>query len=537
MSENNTKDTKKKQPDFSYEQYTKVIESLNQIVNNPDTTYDNKREKNVLYLKAYIEHIGKLPLAESKKSFHTFLTMISDDVYKRYGDEFTEKLFTCYSSDEGIIVSHDSQTPYEYFLYLFFLNQPVLSTLINQKVVVIDPLAKIITINQELLKTVSVDSFTYNSNIIDLIILRIYSFSKIESFYTSITGELMGINSSVVKFYKVMSLFALCYFKMDKKENFIGSLLLISGGVMRDLARCYLKTRNVFNENLSYHIGKKDQKPHRALFFPARVILERDCDYLKDHFLVLMRQFINIILFDSVISKENNESKYWDDFISHFNSFSDDSSKTEYNEDIEKTIPPNVKMFCFITFFLCDLIFFFITNFSKNEYDDKSKNIHFISDFEGFGDLLTFTLSFISSHVRNVFNFWNFAYQYKRVLDMQVEQTEYLLKSKFNAYGVCFIMLLMLTKQFDSTKIYLPMIESKKMYEKSFIELLLFILSKENETDEKYYVYYGEMCVSIAKTLKSHNIFNCDENIKEELKKGFEKAKIKEEIIKEIFSS
>ena len=86
MSESNTKDTKKKQPDFSYEQYTKVIESLNQIVNNPDTTYDNKREKNVLYLKAYIEHIGKLPLAESKKSFHTFLTMLSDDVYKRYGD-------------------------------------------------------------------------------------------------------------------------------------------------------------------------------------------------------------------------------------------------------------------------------------------------------------------------------------------------------------------------------------------------------------------------------------------------------------------
>ena len=174
---------------------------------------------------------------------------------------------------------------------------------------------------------------------------------------------------------------------------------------------------------------------------------------------------------------------------------------------------------------------------SKNEYDDKTKNIHFISDFEGFGDLLTFTLTFISSHVRNVFNFWNFAYQYKRVLDMQVEQTEYLLKSKFNAYGVCFIMLLMLTQQFDNSKIYLPMIESKKMYEKSFIELLLFILSKENETEEKYYVYYGEMCVSIAKTLKSHNIFNCDDSIKEELKKGFEKAKINEEIIKEIFSS
>ena len=120
---------------------------------------------------------------------------------------------------------------------------------------------------------------------------------------------------------------------------------------------------------------------------------------------------------------------------------------------------------------------------------------------------------------------------------MQVEQTEYLLKSKFNAYGVCFIMLLMLTQQFDNSKIYLPMIESKKMYEKSFIELLLFILSKENETEEKYYVYYGEMCVSIAKTLKSHNIFNCDDSIKEELKKGFEKAKINEEIIKEIFSS
>jgi hypothetical protein len=96
--------------------------------------------------------------------------------------------------------------------------------------------------------------------LVDCIIIKIYANCEIKMFYTSLSSFIVNTKSNVMLLFKAISLFSLCLWQFEKKENFIDSLIFIVGGVLRDLGRSYLKTKGILNENLSYHLCKKHVK-------------------------------------------------------------------------------------------------------------------------------------------------------------------------------------------------------------------------------------------------------------------------------------
>ena len=109
---------------FTLTKLSRVIQKLNTFIDNPDTTFDNKREKSILYFKAFLDYIKKTPFSkpDTLKIFYDFL-QLNNSFYSRYGDEFTEIFFSHYNeSDSHIEIQQNNNTlPFHvYFIHIFF---------------------------------------------------------------------------------------------------------------------------------------------------------------------------------------------------------------------------------------------------------------------------------------------------------------------------------------------------------------------------------------------------------------------------------
>lgn len=255
---------------FSIEKLNKSIKRLNKVVEIENNNLSEKDEmsikKSINYIKKYSEWI-KSSVDSEKIVFLKQLLNISSNSFKIHGDDLTESLWNLYDCKSFHIFSSDSSfTYYEFFVHLFFQNCKNIDILMKHGLFLINKENKKIDCHFsvdkyhkiecefkfELENTQSQEQAQKNF-LIDLVIFLILTNADIKGFYTSLSSFIITTNSSVMLLLKVISLFALCLWQLEKKENFVPSLIYTIAGVLRDHGRSYLKTKGVLNENLSYH--------------------------------------------------------------------------------------------------------------------------------------------------------------------------------------------------------------------------------------------------------------------------------------------
>ena len=398
--------------------------------------------------------------------------------------------------------------------------------MIDQEIIKLDLVTKKVQFSYEkFISKYPMESFKENdfNFLIDLLIFRIFPLTKIEGFYTTLSGLLIQDFRNVLKFFKIISLFGICLAQFDKREDFIGSLLFVAGGVLRDIARCYLKTKGVFNENLSYHKCTR-AKGHDTHFFPAKILLEKECDYFQSFGIKMFKNLIEIII-------ENRlKESYWDDYISMFNSISDKDE--DLNSDIESEMTKDIKMIHYLYLFISDFFFFFMSNFTTFEF--KENSLKFLSKFENVDEFVKLSLDLFCLKNHNFFNVWSFCNLNQRFLEIECEKTEYTIKDKYNTYGICLVFLTAFFRQYSKNS--LPLLVQNKVYAKTFNEVISFILKTENEAEYKFYPQYLDLCYGIAKIFNAYNYNKLiEENELSVMKTLFENGKLDENKIKEIF--
>ncbi len=522
---------------FTIIKLNNAIKKLNEVIDKNGKPFDDIKEKGTLYLKAYVNNLKnkKENIIESIKSFFN----LKQNFFNIYGEEFLEKLWELYDEDELNLNNFDlnnnnnnNKINYQkFFLNLFFLNSTFFNSLTLNNFCIFNNETNKLTFNIENINSLSL---TINTSI-DILTLYIYSHSKINTFYTQTSGFLLSFNNSVLKFYKIVALFSLMFFHLKNIENFVAGLLYIFGGILRDLGRCYLKTKGIYNENLSYNKCGNENKNHENHISPAKILREKEVDLLKFTLLeVICRFFENI---ENLVEnlKENNSNKYWDDCKINFQKIqekkenlkickNEEEKKVIENEknDIISNIDNLTKLNYIIMLFLSDFLFFFITNFTENNFILNIK-----SEFSYFSEFLNLSINFYLKNIRDIFNLWEFSFNNQRFLEIDCEKTEYLLEDKFNIYGIIilFLMLLKLNK--------LPLIFNKNIYVENYNDLLFLLVQRENKIDTKLIKSYEDVCYEIGNLMKNKNIFD---NKRENLKKEFQLAKINDEKINLLFN-
>jgi hypothetical protein len=189
-----------------------------------------------------------------------------------------------------------------------------------------------------------------------------------------------------------------------------------------------------------------------------------------------MKELIKVIVHDvSFIDK-------WDDYKSVFYKF------IEYEKlDHDDTFSKEVTISHYMTLFLTDFIFSFISNFCKFE-DGK-----FVNSFSHFNEFMNYAVSIISSTCHDMNNLFEFSEKKKKLLEMECEKSEYRMKDSFNHYGLCLIYYLIF-----SNSVHMIDLNEEKRIESSFIPLVrsdysqmkeaivLMILNTDNHSDFRY---------------------------------------------------
>ena len=505
-----------KENKFSYEKLNNAVHKMNNIIDKFETTYDDLKEKGTLYLKNYLDWVKTQENELIFKSLLLYLDL-KNTFYEKYGNEIVEKFWNLYDESKFILKINEIKNEFpSFFICLFFLDDPIYKDFSEKNLIEINKDEKKFKINEE--KLINEKPLLKESNtIIDLLIFKIFTISKIQIFYTTITGLLLSLNNSVVKFYKVLSMFALCLWQMDEKHKFIGSLLYVMGGVLRDFGRSYLKTKGIYNENLSYHHCHQGKKHHDEHFFEAKILLESECDLLKMNLLPAILKFLLSII-ENYDNKDINKNS-WDDYIVIFDKLNEKGlSQSEKDEIIEK-IPNNVQVYHIIMLFLSDFVFFFISNFCQNE------KLNLKSEFEGFYDFIKFSENYYINSCRNIFEIWRFCLLHERFLDVICEKTEYDMSTDFNLYGISYIFILLLKNK------KLPLIINISEVKKLFNELMILILKNENQKDQKNIKDYEKICLNLVELLKEKLIFEKND----ELKNEFVNAKVENDILEKYF--
>lgn len=496
---------------YTLDKLKKIIAQVNQLMNKTDKEAEDKKDRGIAYLKTYLDQIKGFEQNDIIISLKEYFSL-SKEFYIKYGDDLIEKLWGLYNENEFTMGDYKEKELYDYFLWLFFCNNQLLIEYLQKEIINFNIQSKEISVNFDKIKQeISSDNILTQNFLIDLIIMMIYSITAIQGFYTTISALLMMVNSNVTKFYKILSLFGLCYWKLEKKQDFINSLLFISGGVMRDLARSYLKTKGILNENLTYH-KCSNKKKHQSNFFPASTLIERDCNYLEFHFLPSMQKFLEMIMKDFTIDS------YWDDNKSLIDSLSQSINNTE---EIFSKIPVIVKVEHYIMLFLSDFIFFFVSNFTS-----MTNKCVFNSNYSGFKEFIVFALDFYTKSNRNLFELFNYSNDKRRLLEMNCDKTEYELKDSFNHYGICFLMLFSLNGEFKSKLFpsYLPLIVDVSNWSSAFEDILVYLLTTENEAENKYSSNYIDLTKQILYLLHSNQLLSKSDLSIKKIKELFKNA-------------
>jgi hypothetical protein len=249
----------------SVDKVNKTIDEINSLVKEGD-----KEEELNKISRTFCQQVEDLVHLETPKQIESLYELfnLSEEYFNNYGDDLIEKAWFLYDENNFYI---DVESSNEFFFNLFFITEKsakqakeVFSIESNGEI-----LSKPIETIREHIKKLNLSCLTPGEQkncIIDYLVMAAYSKSDIKSFYTSLSSFLIQTKSSVLLLFKSLSLFGLFFQQQEKKENFLDGLLFIIGGVLRDYARSYLKTKGILKENISYTACNK----HHVSYFNTR---------------------------------------------------------------------------------------------------------------------------------------------------------------------------------------------------------------------------------------------------------------------------
>lgn len=342
-----------------------------------------------------------------------------------------------------------------------------------------------------------------NNFLIDILILLIFSRSKLNEFYTSLSTFLVTTQGNSYLLFKIISLFSICLLNLNKKENFLNSLLFIIGSSFRDHAKSYLKSKNMLNETITYHKCSKNHNESEHSFSEVKILSTIQCEYIE-------RNLLNVLsLFVICIIKDFQYTEKWENYKEVFYKYLDCNQEI----DVEENINGELTCLYYLILFFSDFIFFFISNFM--EYDNKDKR--FLTKFSFYNEFTSLILSIFNMTTNNIIELFNFSKIKRRFLDLDCEKTNYSISDHPNHYGLCLIFYLYFIENRNPLVLinsnrnhsFISLIFSNSFLAEFFIQIIYDILYYENRymndgKTNKIFIRNYDLCL--------FNLFNYSKN-------------------------
>ena len=487
---------------LTMENLEKGIKNINTIIDMIDSKHDENREQMINFLKAFCDDLisrlkgdtknnkdikePEMPILERINKSLIHLLQLKSAVINKYGKELFSKIWELndninnYIPPEEILSQPKDKrlTPLElmkYFLQLFFGQKEKVDNLINVKYIIIDEDKRKININEEKCKEISININNYineNNLLSNLMIIKIFTYINPEVFFTEINKLLMSLDNSVIKFYKILSLFSFCLWSLtNKKENYVKNLLYIIGGVLKDFCRSLFKTEKIDVNKLIY-FKEKEKEEH---FFKDIILPEKSVFLLKKFLLLNMTNFIAVFLsgYDANKPYDIQDGNYWDDYFGLILRLKDPKLTEIEMKEIPRMIPLSLDMKSIVILFITDFLFFFITHFCG--IIDKDNNKVFDTDFENFENIKYLGQYMIINSNYNILTFFQKNKDYIRFSAPENENMEYQMKDNFNTYGLFFIFFSLLQEK------KVPLIINKKSYVDVMNEYIKIVIKEAKD--------------------------------------------------------
>ena len=487
---------------LTMENLEKGIKNINTIIDMIDSKHDENREQMINFLKAFCDDLisrlkgdtknnkdikePEMPIMERINKSLIHLLQLKSAVINKYGKELFSKIWELndninnYIPPEEILSQPKDKrlTPLElmkYFLQLFFGQKEKVDNLINDKYIIIDEDKRKININEEKCKEISININNYineNNLLSNLMIIKIFTYINPEVFFTEINKLLMSLDNSVIKFYKILSLFSFCLWGLtNKKENYVKNLLYIIGGVLKDFCRSLFKTEKIDVNKLIY-FKEKEKEEH---FFKDIILPEKSVFLLKKFLLLNMTNFIAVFLsgYDANKPYDIQDGNYWDDYFGLILRLKDPKLTEIEMKEIPRMIPLSLDMKSVVILFITDFLFFFITHFCG--IIDKDNNRLFNTDFENFENIKYLGQYMIINSNYNILTFFQKNKDYIRFSAPENENMEYQMKDNFNTYGLFFIFFSLLQEK------KVPLIINKKSYVDVMNEYIKIVIKEAKD--------------------------------------------------------
>ena len=487
---------------LTMENLEKGIKNINTIIDMIDSKHDENREQMINFLKAFCDDLisrlkgdtknnkdikePEMPIMERINKSLIHLLQLKSAVINKYGKELFSKIWELndninnYIPPEEILSQPKDKrlTPLElmkYFLQLFFGQKEKVDNLINDKYIIIDADKRKININEEKCKEISININNYineNNLLSNLMIIKIFTYINPEIFFTEVNKLLMSLDNSVIKFYKILSLFSFCLWSLtNKKENYVKNLLYIIGGVLKDFCRSLFKTEKIDVNKLIY-FKEKEKEEH---FFKDIILPEKSVFLLKKFLLLNMTNFIAVFLsgYDATKPYDIQDGNYWDDYFGLILRLKDPKLTEIEMKEIPRMIPLSLDMKSVVILFITDFLFFFITHFCG--IIDKDNNRVFDTDFENFENIKYLGQYMIINSNYNILTFFQKNKDYIRFSAPENENMEYQMKDNFNTYGLFFIFFSLLQEK------KVPLIINKKSYVDVMNEYIKIVIKEAKD--------------------------------------------------------
>ena len=487
---------------LTMENLEKGIKNINTIIDMIDSKHDENREQMINFLKAFCDDLisrlkgdtknnkdikePEMPILERINKSLIHLLQLKSAVINKYGKELFSKIWELndninnYIPPEEILSQPKDKrlTPLElmkYFLQLFFGQKEKVDNLINDKYIIIDEDKRKININEEKCKEISININNYineNNLLSNLMIIKIFTYINPEIFFTEVNKLLMSLDNSVIKFYKILSLFSFCLWGLtNKKENYVKNLLYIIGGVLKDFCRSLFKTEKIDVNKLIY-FKEKEKEEH---FFKDIILPEKSVFLLKKFLLLNMTNFIAVFLsgYDANKPYDIQDGNYWDDYFGLILRLKDPKLTEIEMKEIPRMIPLSLDMKSVVILFITDFLFFFITHFCG--IIDKDNNKVFDTDFENFENIKYLGQYMIINSNYNILTFFQKNKDYIRFSAPENENMEYQMKDNFNTYGLFFIFFSLLQEK------KVPLIINKKSYVDVMNEYIKIVIKEAKD--------------------------------------------------------
>ena len=485
---------------LTMENVEKGVKNINTIIDMIDTRQDENREQMIIFLKLFCDDLlsrltdkdyiknnkdikePEMPVMERINKTLIQLLQLKPTVIAKYGSELLDKIWKLEDEMNDYIPPLEileqpkdkKLTPIElmkYFLKLLFGNKDDVDKLLNEKYIIIDGEKRQVYINEEICKEIGKDKDKYineNNLLNNLMIIKIMTYTKPDVFYTSISSFLTLIDNSVIKFYKILSLFSFTLWTLsNKKDSLVKSLIYIIGGVLKDYCRSLFKTENIDINKLIY-FKEREKEEH---FFKPIILPEKSVLLLKKFLLLNMTNFLAVFLsgYDADKSFDIQDGNYWDDYYGLILRLKDPKLTEAEQNEIPRMIPLSLDMKSVVILFITDFIFFFCTHFC--EVGDNGIKTDF-SNFDNFKFLGEYMI--INSNY-NILTFFQKNVEHVRFNALQNEIMEYNMKDNFNTYGLFYIYFSLLNEK------KVPLIINKKAYVDTMNEYTKIVLKEAKD--------------------------------------------------------